>query len=78
MEIPIGSDRKEKMVTPIIKVILIVGSLFIGICSVYIFKMKPDNIVEQISEEVIKEETGLTIDLSPENEPIDSEKSVKQ
>ena len=61
------------MVTIFIKALIVVGSLFVGACSVYLLKMKPDNIVEQISEEIIKDQTGLTIDLSPETGEADLE-----
>lgn len=46
----------------------IVGSLIIsGLAYNYIFKPKPDNPVEQAIEAVIKDQTGVTIDLSPED-----------
>ena len=32
----------------------------------YVFKAKDDNPVEQLAEEVIKDETGLEIDLTPD------------
>ena len=59
------------MVTIWIKALIVAGSLFVGLCSVYILKMKPDNIVEQVSEEIIKDQTGLDIDLTPENKTPD-------
>lgn len=37
----------------------------IGVSSVYIFKMKPNNIIETEAESVIKDETGLDVNLSP-------------
>lgn len=40
----------------------------IGIGSVYFFHLKPDNPIEQVAEEVIKDETGVTIDLSPDSQ----------
>lgn len=39
----------------------------IGVFSVYVFKLPKDNIIEQIAEEVIKTETGIEIDFSPNN-----------
>ncbi len=49
-----------------IKIAIIAGALIVGLLSqVFIFK-KPDNPVEQLAEEVIKDQTGVTIDLSPE------------
>lgn len=44
-------------------------SAALGICVIaggYLFKLKNDNIIEQLSEQVIKEETGIDIDLSPD------------
>lgn len=38
-----------------------------GVGATYYFHLKPDNPVEQIAEEVIKMETDIDIDLSPEN-----------
>ena len=55
------------MVNLVIKILILVGSLFVGVSSVIILKMKPDNIVEQVAEKVIEEETGLNVDLSPED-----------
>lgn len=37
----------------------------VGIAATYYFKMKPDNPIEQAAEMVIKQETGMDIDLSP-------------
>jgi len=51
----------------IAKIIIITGSVIVGLASTFIFKLKNDNPVEQVAEEVIKEETGLSIDLSPED-----------
>ena len=53
------------MVNLLLKIVLIVSSIIVGIGSVYVFKQKPDNIVEEISEQVIKDQTGLDVDLSP-------------
>jgi len=65
------------MVTIWIKALIVAGSLFVGACSVYLLKMKPDNVVEQVCEKVIEEETGLTIDLTPENKtPAENDKSA--
>lgn len=53
-----------------LKAVMLAIAVSVGIASYYVgfFKGKPDNPVEQIAEEVIKEETGLTIDLSPDSE----------
>lgn len=56
------------MAIPLIaKIIIITGSVIIGVASTLIFKLKKDNPVEQVAEEVIKEETGVSIDLTPED-----------
>jgi hypothetical protein len=47
------------------KAIIVAAALVVGLGSAYVFKMKQDNPIEQISEEVIKEETGVDIDLTP-------------
>lgn len=49
----------------IIGIVIIGTSVILGIASRFIFK-KSDNIVEEIAEEVIKNKTGYTIDLSPD------------
>lgn len=51
-----------------IHVIIIAGATIVGVASTYVFKMKPDNPVEQVAEEVIKAKTGVILDLSPEEE----------
>lgn len=50
----------------VIAAICAVLSGIIGIGSYHYFKMPQDNIVEEICEEVIKKETGIDVDLSPE------------
>lgn len=50
----------------IIKACIVGSALLTGLASTFIFKLKNDNPVEQIAEEVIKDETGITIDLTPE------------
>lgn len=52
---------------------LIIGAAaIVGAASTFVFKMKPDNPIEQVAEEVIKQETGVVVDLSP-----DSSESLK-
>lgn len=47
-----------------IKVIVIcIAAALAGISSIYVFHFKPHNIIEVEAEKVIKEETGLTVDL---------------
>jgi hypothetical protein len=36
-----------------------------GLASRFIFKKKPDNFVEEFAEKIIKDKTGVNIDLSP-------------
>ncbi len=56
---------------------LIIGAAaVIGAASTYVFKLKPDNPIEQIAEEVIQKETGVVVDLSPES--VDSLKDNKK
>ena len=54
--------------------ILKITLLIAGVIGVFVgqkyFNMKDDNIVEQIVEEEIKEVTGISIDLSPEDPTI--------
>ena len=45
------------------KYAIVIAAFLIGIISVYL--LGSDNIVEEISEEIIKEETGIEIDLTP-------------
>lgn len=54
------------------KTMLVIAlALVIGVCSIYF--MGADNVVEEISEEIIKAKTGQDIDLSP-NSPEQSKK----
>lgn len=46
------------------KGIIVAGAIIVGLSTTWICKMKKDNTIEQIAEEVIKEESGLDIDLS--------------
>jgi hypothetical protein len=48
---------------------IVVGVVALGgIATTVVFKMQPDNAIEQIAEEVIKKETGLDVDLTPEKQ----------
>lgn len=49
----------------LLKAVITVIALSVGLGSTFIFKMIKDNPIEQVAEEVIKEETGVTIDLTP-------------
>ena len=58
-----------------IKAAIVGVSAIVGLSSVYIFKMKPDNVIEEKCEDVIEKQTGLNIDLtpgSPENKTTDT------
>ena len=48
-----------------IKAALVAGSVIVGLGSVYLLKMKPDNPIEEVAEDIIKKETGVNIDLTP-------------
>jgi len=50
----------------LIKVLIVAAVTIAGVSTTVIFKMKSDNVIEQVAEEVIKEQTGTTVDLSPE------------
>jgi len=50
----------------------ILGAVFValtaigGLMSRFVFKKKPDNFIEELAEKVIKDKTGVNIDLSPD------------
>ena len=48
-----------------VKAAVIAVSAVVGVASVYVFKLKPDNPVEEVCEKAIEKETGLDIDLTP-------------
>lgn len=49
----------------ILTVVLVVLATAIGIGTTKVLKMKNDNAIEQVAEEVIKDKTGIDVDLSP-------------
>lgn len=49
----------------IIGAIIIGVATLVGIASRWIFK-KTDNVVEEVTEQIIRKQTGYTIDLSPD------------
>lgn len=50
------------------KVILVAGALIVGIGSRFLCKScVKDSIVEEVCEEIIHNETGIDIDLSPDS-----------
>lgn len=50
--------------TLIVKSVIVIAALIIGYASIFITK-KDDGPIEQAAEEVIKEETGVSVDLTP-------------
>ena len=48
-------------------VIVIAAAAIIGVASSKMMHMKEDNAIEEVAEEVIKKQTGLDVDLSPES-----------
>jgi len=56
----------------VIGIILVIATIVTGIASRFIFK-KTDNPVEEIAEEIIENETGYSIDLSPDTPDKESE-----
>ena len=53
--------------TVLIKPAIVGAAIIIGIASYKYFGMKPDNIIEQTAESIIKQETGTSVDLSPDS-----------
>ncbi len=49
----------------VFKAVIVAAALLVGLGSTYIFKMKQDNVIEEMAEEVIKEETNIDIDMTP-------------
>lgn len=51
-----------------LKIAAVICSIVVGVATTRYFHMKNDNPIEQAAEEVIKEETGMQVDLSPDEE----------
>jgi hypothetical protein len=47
------------------KAFIVAAALVIGLGSTYIFKMKQDNVIEEMAEQVICEETNIDLDMTP-------------
>lgn len=47
------------------KVVVVVAALIVGIGSSYIFKMKQDNVIEEMAEEVVRQQTDIDLDMTP-------------
>lgn len=52
----------------LLTILIVTAAAAIGLGSVYFFKLQPDNKVEEVAEDLIKDETGVDIDLSPDSE----------
>ena len=57
----------------LLKIIIVAGACIIGVGSVFIGKYKgqQDNPIEEKAEEVIKDQTGVDIDLTPSSKEKD-------
>ena len=53
-------------IAALISVIIVTVSLTVGLVSRHFIK-KDDNPIEELAEEIIKQETGIDIDLSPDS-----------
>ncbi len=51
----------------IVKIVAVIASLGGAIGYKYYFKAPNDNPIEQLAEEIIKQSSGVDIDLSPED-----------
>ena len=64
------------MASSIIGVIVVGVSIIVGIGARFIFKKK-DHPVEQIAEKILKDQTGIDIDFTPEEKPKVKKKEEK-
>lgn len=48
-----------------VKAALVAAAIGAAAVAHYVFRAKDDNVVEELAEKVIKEETGADVDLSP-------------
>lgn len=53
------------------KYFIVIAAIIIGLLSVYF--LYQDNPVEEVSEEIIKEQTGINVDLTPQTPEEESE-----
>ena len=56
-----------------LKLGIVALATIVGLASTWVFKMKQDNIVEEVAEEVIKKETGITVELTPDPAPTETQ-----
>jgi uncharacterized protein YpmB len=53
------------------KIVIIILAVLVAGGAKYALQMKNDNPVEQVAEVIIKDQTGVEIDLSPDDEKVD-------
>ena len=49
----------------VIKVVVLLGALGVGAASYHYYGLKEDNIVEEVCEEIVEQQTGFDFDLTP-------------
>lgn len=49
----------------LLKACIVASAIMAGVASTLFFKLKNDNTVEEVAEQVIKDETGVDVDLTP-------------
>jgi hypothetical protein len=54
-----------------LKAVVIAVSAIIGVGSVVVMKMKHDNPIEEVAEAIVKDQTGLDIDMTPSSPEIE-------
>lgn len=54
-----------------LKAVVIAVSALIGVGSVVVMKMKHDNPIEEVAEAIVKDQTGLDIDMTPSSPEIE-------
>jgi len=56
-----------------LKALIVAISTAVGIGSVVVLKQKHDNPVEEVAESIIKEETGISVDLTPSSPEVNKD-----
>jgi len=54
----------------LVGIIVVGAAVVVGVASRFIFK-KTDNVVEEVAEKIIKDKTGIDVDLSPDTKEKD-------
>ena len=67
---------KDVSLIIIFAIVVVVGGIAVG--SKYYFGLKDDNIVEEISEDVIREATGVDVDLSPSSPEVQTRQNPRK